>query len=199
VSTDARIVGRSASGVLPDWWQFKNLGSCRLNAPSVLISPAGPVGGCPSLFAQASANIGAYKVGVPSSGDIQLDVINVMLDPGVPAAAGQEYFLFAVRITHVKTAGSGACSGCLDPMCLGVGYLQLGTSYGSPTPAATFRMNFAPVDQGHLVSWQNSSPGGVYWYQVNPPFGHLLDFAMTCDAVTPTRRSTWGAVRALYR
>jgi hypothetical protein len=199
IGMEARIVGQSASSAVPDWWEFKNAGLCRTNALT-LSSPADPVGGCPSLFGTSfSENIAAYKVGVPTSGSIQIDLVFAGFDPGIPVAAGQEYFLFGLQISHAKTVGPGACAGCLAPMCLGTGYLQLQTSSTSPTPSATFRMNFAPIDQGHLVSWQNSSPGGVYVFQVNPPFGHLLDFAMTCDAATPVRRSTWGAVRSLYR
>jgi hypothetical protein len=200
VGTEMRIVGQSASGVVPAWWTFLYAGSCRQSSASIQSLPAGPVVGCPSLLgSQASGGLGGQLTNVPSPGAIQFRVLFAIPDPGVPAAPGQEYFLFALRISHAKTVGSGACSGCLDPMCLGVGYIQIITSPTSPTPGATFRMSSVPVGQGHLVSWQNSSPGGVYSYQVNPPFGHLLDFAMTCDAVTPVRRSTWGAVRSLYR
>jgi len=196
---EARIVGQSAGAALPAWWQFKNVGTCRQNAMTAEISPSGPVGGCPGAFgADASGGIGAYTIGWQSPGGIKL-VLAAAVPPSatVALAAGQEYFLFALRISHAKTVGTGACSGCLEPMCLGVGYLAL----TSPLPDATreFAMSGFPSDQGHLVSWQNSSPGAVYGFQVDPPFGHLLDYAMTCDFATRARPSSWGAVKSLYR
>lgn len=195
---EARIVGQSASGAIPAWWTFVSAGSCRRTAMSFEASPAGPIAGCPSPFPVAAAGgIGSYTTDYPSAGGIQIRTAC-----GVPAGsegtvtAGQEYFLFALTISHAKSVGTGSCPGCADPMCLAIGLVAL--TMVSPTPAVELPTNFLPIDQGHLVSWQNSAPGAVYAFQINPPLGHEIGYAMTCDAVTPARRSTWGAVKALY-
>jgi hypothetical protein len=194
---DARIVGQSASGSLPAWWTFKNSGSCRINAATFLTSPAGT--NCPSPFPATPFGGLSYTTNVPTAGAIRFNVVAAVPGGSEGAAvAGQEYYLFSLRISHDKTVGAGFCSGCQEPMCLGVGYLEL-TATGSTDPAVALPMSNAALDQGHLVSWQNSVPGGVYAYQINPPFGHTVDFAMTCNGTTPARRSTWGTVKSLYR
>ena len=198
IGIEVRIVGQSTSGVLPAWWGVANAGSCRPSAASIQTLPAGSVTGCPSLLGALAVGGFTYTTNVPSSGGVQFRVLVAVPSP-VAAAAGQEYFLFALRISHTKTVGTGGCAGCLEPMCLGASYLRATTTDPSPSSWPTFVMTSAPADQGHLVSWQNSSPGGVYAYQVDPPFGHEIDYAMTCDVVTPARRSTWGSVKALYR
>lgn len=196
---EAQIVGQSASGGVPAWWMLYNAGSCRRTALSLEASPAGPIAGCPSPFPVAAlGGIGAYATDYPSAGGIQIKVA-CAVPPGSEGtvAAGQEYFLFALTISHAKTVGTGSCTGCSDPMCLGIGLVTL--TAVSPTPAVEFRTNFLPIDQGHLVSWQNSAAGAVYAFQINPPLGHELGYAMTCSGVTAARRSTWGAVKSLYR
>ena len=174
-----------------------NAGTCRQSSASLQTTLAVPVAGCPGLFGDLGlGGIGAYKTNYPTSGGVQFSVVVAGGPSGVDAVAGQEYFLATLRINHAKTVGTGACGGCVEPMCLGVGYLQL-TSSSSPVP--TFPIQTFPIDEGHLVSWQNGSPGAVYAWQVDPPLGHELDYAMTCDFATAARRSTWRAVKSLYR
>ena len=197
---EVRVVGQSANNALPAWWQFQNAGTCRQTAATIQASLAEPVAACPGLFGADAVGGFVYTTNVPSSGGIMLKAaVAVPTTSAVTAAAGQEYFLFALRLSHAKTVGTGACGGCFDPMCLGLAYLRLVTTDPSQSSWVTITTNFFPVDQGHLVSWQSGAPGGVYAYQVNPPFGHELDYAMTCDFATAARHSTWGAVKALYR
>jgi hypothetical protein len=196
-TTYVKIVGQSASGVLPPWWGFQGP-ACRTSSLTLTLSPAGS--GCPNLFPVAPSGGFNYTMNVPTAGAIKLEVIAAVPDPSAASmAAGQEYGLFAVHINHARTVGAGSCPGCGEPMCLGLGYLELWTTASLTDPAVVFRGAEAALDQGHLVSWQNSVPGGVYWYQTNPPFGHEVDYAMTCSQATPSLRSTWGAVKTLYR
>jgi hypothetical protein len=88
--------------------------------------------------------------------------------------AGVEYVGPVVSMNFNRTVGSPSCDGCGTPVCLVLTHLVLGT-VDMTTP-------FAGAD-GNMVTWQGAglTPGGV------------------CQAATATRRTVWGAVKALYR
>ena len=89
-------------------------------------------------------------------------------------AAETEYMGPVLAINSTRTVGSPSCAGCETGVCLTLSRLQLDSTVLS-TPAI--------LPDGNVVTWQGGGPG---------PGG-------ICQAVTPTRRSAWGAVKSLYR
>jgi hypothetical protein len=96
--------------------------------------------------------------------------------------AGQEYFSFRLRIDNAKTVGSASCGGCAIPVCLHLLSITLRTPV-----AGTERHLTTPANgpTSFIAAWQ----GGA----TSPPN------VVGCPVATPTRRETWGAVKALYR
>jgi hypothetical protein len=165
----------SATPTLPDWWQFRNVGSCRQTAITIAAQD-GP--SCPDPFAfQASMNIAAYVVGTLAPNTARLLCANaVTSDQAVDLVAGEEYTAARWSINNSKTVGTGACNGCVVPVCI------LFSSANLTTVDNLNDTKFANgADPGsNFVSWQ----GGDYLY--------------LCYG-TPTKNSTWGAVKSLYR
>ena len=90
---------------------------------------------------------------------------------------------FILKIDSQKTAGTGSCAGCAVPACLVLSSINLVRSAPAPSLRLSGPANLTDSD---FVTWQG---GGV------PDVGGVTG----CPAATPTRRTTWGAVRTLYR
>lgn len=186
---DSHVLIDVGAPSLPPWWQFKVAGSCRLTALSANAVIAGSAVNCLDPFGGATASgVALYTVGALGPNTARFVVPSVL--PGtesVALSAGQEYFAFNVVIQNVATTGAGACTGCLTPACIAIGDLSLYTqSPAGATPAAVVLAGPANgVDSG-FATWQ----GGIGTTPL--PGG-------SCPAATPTRNSTWGAVKSLYR
>ncbi len=166
--------GRPWSGSstpLPEWWRFRNAGSCRASALAVALIQNPELEPCPDWSAgQAVGGIGAYVVGIAGPGTAR-----IIMASAVPQASAAfltpdvEYFSFTLIIRHDKTVGTEACAGCEVPMTLILNSVNVTT----PVPAEHRRYS-GPVNgtDSNYVVW---SPTPV-----------------------PTRRSTWGAVKSLY-
>ena len=83
--------------------------------------------------------------------------------------AVQEYYAFRLRVNHARTTGAGACEGCCEPMTA-----HLETMYITQT---TFNIGLAPDIT--TATWNASG-------------------SPLCGA-TPTRNTTWGLIKGLYR
>ena len=197
---EIRVSLKSSAPPLPAWWDFKNSGSCRqLALDFVAFSDAVlPPGGTCVDWGQGHGGGGAvagYHVdeigpgsaviliaaAVPSSNLVQLDPVT-------------EYTVGVIRMNHSNTVGTGACSGCDTPVCI------LFTSLNITTPVlANNRLltTGANTVDSQIIHWQS---------------GHLVNLVNTCTGtfscttqfdcvagVTASRRSTWGAVKSLYR
>ena len=167
---------QSASTPLPQWWQMKNVGSCRA------LSIVGNVG--PGTCADAWAGVGvpgiaAYLVNsvvpsIPLNRARILGTISVPSSAAQPVTAGTEYFCLLVRINNAKSTGLGACAGCQDPVCLVLNEVLLtSNNSGDNRIINPLGTNFA--------TWQGGFPGDP-----------------TC-AVTPTQNRTWGQLKSIYR
>lgn len=169
---------------LPSWWQFVRPGTCRQSslqvtfaAPSNATACLDPWSGHLSVAAFdyfGSSGQGAIKTveGVTAGSEFTLN-------------AGQEYFAIQVLIDHGRTIGPTGCGGCATPACIAFRHATIGVSgafavdiYGVETPGHDWN-----------VTWQ---PGGVT--TVDP-----FDGTVYCQAVTPARTPTWGAIKSLYR
>jgi hypothetical protein len=148
---------QSASDPLPQWWMFKNPGTCRLaslGANTVFSSAqctepwaAAGNGAVSAYIAPSSATnrarlAGTVSVGGPLAGPV---------DPGT------EYYAINFTINNAKSTGTGACAGCLDPVCLVLNDVLLsqpaGTPGGSPRITNPRDNNFA--------TWQGFAIGGA--------------------------------------
>jgi hypothetical protein len=182
----------AASATLPDWWQYKNVGSCRLTA--LTFSPALPPGSANCAdWGQggASGGLGAYTLEAPARA--VLKAATAVPPSGLhDLFAGTEYFAAAFQISHVKTVGTGACGGCDVPVCIVLGQVNVVT----PVLANNILMvNGANGQASQVASWQSATT-------LNLVNGCHMACTTTFDCVatiTPTRTSTWGAVKALYR
>jgi hypothetical protein len=166
---------------LPAWWQFKNSLACRRTAFSVSFNNPDPTSSCPNAGTQ-SGGIVTFEIEANSARLLVSNSISSS-DFGGTLLAGQEYYGFSLVCTHAGTVGAPSCAGCSIPMCFvysvaNVRRRNVTTSHLISGPANG-------VD-GHYVTWQG---GG------NPTVGSRTG----CPAATPTRHSTWGSVKSLYR
>ena len=177
-----------AGGSVPDSWQFRISGTCR--AGSLGVGAAAPVSAVActdwaSAVGSGSAAILSYTLGTHGPSSARVVVMNAIASPqSVDLVAHQEYYAFSLLINNQKTVGSGSCAGCNLGACIGLQNIRLDI----PPPLGQFFLS--SVGEGdQLATWQ----GGASLVIVNDA-GHLI-----CPAATPTRSSTWGAVKTLYR
>jgi hypothetical protein len=174
---ESRVDVAVAGGVVPDWWRFKLAGSCRATSLGVSSAIPAPGNAC-----------------VDWAGGVALDSfvsyeffplipgrLGVTFTSQVPAAQsaelvpGQEYFAYAVTLDHQKTVGTGACTGCNLGACMGLQYVELHNANGGYITIYPF---------GGNTAWQATWQGGG---------------VPGCAFTLPTKTSTWGAVKSLYR
>ncbi len=175
----------AADALLPAWWSFKNAGTCRTLSQSMNFVPPGSAAVCADWSGgQAAGGIGAYSIGARGP-----NTARIVAAIAVPAAAladlfaGQEYFSYNVVMNNAKTVGTGACDGCLVPVCIVYNSVKVTTQL--PANDRNFTGPTNGTDSNY-ATWQG---GGI----PQTPGGS------GCGAATPTRNSTWGAVKSLYR
>ena len=167
---------------IPDWWAFRDVGTCRISALSSNMTANASDVVCVDWGAgQSAGGIGAYS---QELGSIDPSLLaqhrRIKIAVAVPIGAvtdllaNTEYFSCNITINNTKTVGAGACAGCTLPMCVVFNSLNVTTVGGA---------NDTKLGQGasagsNIVTWQNTGPD--------------------CQAV-PTKNTTWGAVKALYR
>jgi hypothetical protein len=72
--------------------------------------------------------------------------------------AGQEYFVCSLTINHAKTVGTGACSGCNEPVCIVFDRLKVFT----PVLANDRQLNNgANGPDSQFARWQNGEEMNV--------------------------------------
>ena len=191
ISIEAVIDAISSTSTLPAWFNFKNT------------APAGCHSGGLSATGDFSTNTACDNtcwVTIPSGGpafqypfptnssqsvssqadSLRHERIKVVL--AMPAGTegtvspNIEYYAFRVGISHTKTVGTGACAGCLEPICLVLNQIRIVQPFGSPGGNIDVTTSAA----NRICTWQGG-PGQP-----------------TCDLV-PTRRTTWGQIKGLYR
>lgn len=163
---------------LPQWWQFKNAGTCRQTALSVAADFTAGVPGCEDYWSgQAIGGVTLFNPNVVPgyTGRARLIVMYTMApelatlpDPNV------EYAVLRLAINNTKTVGSGSCAGCATPMCLVLNQIR----FTQPAGVGDYNL-YAPL-HSNIVTWQ----GG--------------DLATVCYTATPARNRTWGGVKSLY-
>jgi hypothetical protein len=191
----------SASAAFPAWWSLYTVGSCRgaaLSANPTL--PSASVSCVDWGNTQAAGGIAAYTIGTVAANRTRLLMAFAVPAP-VDLAAGQEYFAFNVVIRHTKTVGTGACTGCLEPMCIFFSGVKV-----VPGTNPSINLQHGANDSGsQWVSWQLGYPLNIQHNCGGMTGGGLFcQYLQTTFDVVPysptsTRGSTWGQVKALYR
>lgn len=177
----------SATDPIPLWWQFRDTGTCRQTAlGSNAIADANNVTCVDWAQGQAAGGIGAYQSDPGAAGwTIDPSVTlgqhrRIKLAFAVPLAglqdltAGPEYFSANISINNTKTVGTGACSGCNQPVCIVFNSIKVVTNSG----VGNVVLENAASAGSNIVTWQGVGPN--------------------CQLV-PTKNLTWGSVKALYR
>ena len=171
----------SASPVLPEWWSFMNAGTCRQTALRLSLTPPGEAVNCVSWAIESvvAGGLAAYNIGFRGPHTARIVAVSAVPDFALATlAAGQEYFAASLVINHSKTVGAGACAGCDVPVCIVLQRLNVVPISGTNSR----RLEQGANGQGsRFVFWQNGGSG------------------TTCSAVTHSRPSTWGQVKALFR
>lgn len=166
-----------ADVTLPPWWHMEP-GGCHGSPPGWGAGLADAASSCPDAWAgAASASIQGWLPGTPGgSANHGRLLAAVATFPGTLATlqAGDPQVLSRLALRGDNTL---TCSGCTTPACLVFNSIIIRRLPGS-----------VPEE---IVLWTEEFPGSarVVWQG-----GSGAD----CQAV-PVRRSTWGAVKALYR
>lgn len=179
----------SATNAYPAWWSA-TAGGCRTaSAINASPTPVDPVTtNCPDWSSgNAVGGLAAYRIGLFFGPNTARILMAYAVPPELrPLLLGRhEYFAFRINISHVATVGTGACAGCTTPMCIMFTSVNMVTPFGSPSPTRWLTGPANQVDSDY-ATWQ----GGA---------GVASTLGIGCPAATPTRTSTWGSVKALYR
>lgn len=166
---DIRLCGRSS---VPAWWQFKNAGSCRLNA--LTVQPSTLDAGCIALWPSSVASIFTYETLLA---DVGAQHVRLKIAAAVPASDAMtldpsaDLDVFQIRIARSSSTGAGSCEGCSTPAMLYPTVLTL------------------------------VQPTGVGDFQVlpSPGPGVATVFGGYCPPPDGARSTTWGRIKAQYR
>lgn len=175
LGTTALIDVTVEAPTLPDWWQTA-VGQCRANAIGMSFDPLTLGTACDAIWG-TTPNLAVFQL------QQYLHAPNmVRLNGGAAVQAGQELALVAdgttelnvarVVITHAKSTGVGACTGCEVGACIVLQECYLQQPAGNPLYRLT-----TPIS--NVVTFNGASP--------------------LCAGATPTQNRTWGAVKGLYR
>jgi hypothetical protein len=177
---DAVVDMVSSGASLPAWWNVSPSG-CRTGSMNVdgAWNPANQICEDWTNVGSASSSSIAFTVGAlgPNTLRVQLSVAS---DPQ-NLLPGPEYFSFNLNLNSIKTVDPGACSGCNIGACIVLSSLKVARADNSvaeslATPSGGANSNY--------VTWQGGSNSTI----------------LGCPAATtPTRSTTWGAVKRMYR
>jgi hypothetical protein len=162
---------------VPEWWDIND---CRMFAlyADVTYNPASVncddwPGGLDGAAMSGYTSAGTIAPG-DSASHRRMTVIGGASAP-VDLVADQDYFVFNLVLGNSSTVDPGACAGCTVPVCIVLNSITLRTMTFQELATLT-----TPVTPGgNFVTWQ----GGT---------------GANCLAV-PAKRTTWGAVKSLYR
>ena len=162
---------------LSPWWTI-DISGCRGN-PSAMTSDFNFVTGpfnCADPWGGAASGGSDYQSGNPAPNRARIRVVSALASP-IAINNTSEYYLFRLTFSNAKTTGAGSCAGCTDGACIVFSQTKLvePTGVGDVTLTNPLTRSF--------VLWQS---GG----------GSVLG---GCPGATPTRSTTWGAVKSLYR
>jgi hypothetical protein len=166
------IVDIAQGGTLSDWWRVDPAG-CR--AGKITANFAFPSTLCNDLFGGAA--LGGLGILYPGTGSSLIPAnservdIYCAVDASTPLTidTATENSIFNMAISRVGTLGTGACTGCSTPTSMYLNDVAVGQEPGFPT-------------------FHDSGDGNGQGCGYNGG-----------NTVTPTKSSSWGSIKALYR
>lgn len=176
--------------VVSNWW-MNQAGGCR--AGSFLYSFASDASWAHCLDPWQGAALGGISYSVLSEGWGGLQMVAAIAGTSTVGAA-DEVFLAQVILRYPKTVGAGSCSGCSQPMCLGLSGVQLTQPSGAGDVSLIYPIDGTDSD---AVTWQS---GVVMTRTYSPGHGGIgINKNFACTLGTEIQRPTWGAIKRLYR
>ena len=166
---------------LPDWWRLAKGGSdCRagyLGASADFTLN----GDCADPWqGQAVAEVQAYNAGEPRGGANQARIkvaAGVVPELARTLDATSVYYGVKLVIQNARSTGAAVCPGCLDGACLVLNSIEVKRLTGAPGGDLFIALP-GPLN-GNWATWQGAT-------------------GVNC-ALVPTRNTTWGRVKSLYR
>jgi len=171
----AQVDITTAQAVLPAWWSH-GASQCRGGtALSASLDFTTSTFNCQDFWAGLAASAYAYDVGFGTPNRARMIIQGAIpFDNRAPIDDVTETYGCKVTINRTKSTGVGSCAGCAEPACIVLNEIQL----FQPAAVGNDPRISVPLSS-NFVTWQ-SLPGG-------------------CPASTPTRNTTWGQVKSLYR
>jgi hypothetical protein len=181
----------AACPTVPDWWQFKNAGTCRQNSVSLSFDFTSGPASCLDSWAGRALGAWNYSIGFSGANRVRMKVIcAIHREEAGPVPEGQETYSFKITMDDAKSVGGGSCAGCQAGMCIVLNSVRL-TQNPNSVGGSTFLGNPA---LRNVVSWQ----GAEFASYTDPgPGSPELCTGGTCP--TPALNRTWGALKSLYR
>jgi len=176
VGTNCVIDLQVAGGSLPDWWQFKNPGSCRLQSMRAWAPYFSPV----TCYdpAEGCGVAGVYMYTPGEGGPNRARIITSYSVPCLGCSetpAGIESYAIKVVLRHDKTTGAGSCDGCQAAACIVLNTVHV----YAPNPMPWDHLELSAPHERNYVTWQGGTGD--------------------CPGSTPTINRTWGALKSAYR
>lgn len=180
------VVDFLANGAqIPDWWQFKNTGTCRQTAFNASVDFFSGPDHCLDYWqGQGAGGIAAWRVGAAVGPGYPANYGRLLMAFAVPPNlvtglnANAEYYAFKLTFTKAKTVGTGACAGCDVPVA------AMFSSCRLVQPAGVGDYQLTQWQDWAFASWQNAT------YNV-------YDVGYSCPPV-PVKNKTWGSIKSLY-
>jgi len=198
LAMQADIFLMSSGASLAPWWNLAT--GCRSGPPSALSASfnftTDPPSSCLDPWQGAAAGGSAYTSGFPSPNGARAQMVCAVAAP-VAVLAGRELRVAKVVINHSKTVGAGACAGCSDPMCI---VLRIVEFDQNPGLGNSFLVQPKAGTNSDLLTWQPGVTPQRTFVDCDPGQNpHSCEKTLQCVSVTPTSRSTWGAIKSMYR
>jgi len=173
INFNTYIQGISETGAIPDFWKISIPADCRGSVSNVWIH-AVPGGSCVDPFDGGASGGGGYGYLIPGV-QIQIEAVYTVA-AGVPLDPDVEYYLSTFTVKNGKTVGTAACAGCQTGMVFGLQEALVGLQSGP-----VIRLAEAYDGGNQCLIWQHAWTG------------------QPCNAPVPSRNTTWGQVKSLYR
>jgi hypothetical protein len=184
VAVETQIDLIFGTSTVPSWWQLKTQtgqpAACRNN----LINGDGnftTIFNCQTTWAApGSGGLGSYTIDPMNVGMTNrvriVGVVAVAVADSAALTPGTEYYAMKYTISKSKTVGT--CNGgCTDPVCAVLN--RIAVDQPGTYPAGSPKIYDPPAGGRRTVTWQ----GGA---------------GVNCNLV-PTRPTTWGQIKTLYR
>jgi hypothetical protein len=170
-ATDLYMEGMSETATVPDWWKL-GTGECRPTALSLSVDGGNISDPATCLDLWQSQGGGGIANYWENNDRMHIIAVWAVADP-LEAPAETEIMAAQFRVSGTKTVGT-ECTGCATGVCWALNYIQVGYLY--ETTPTILDTPFAGGNQ--VLTWQSST--------------------LNCNAV-PSRNTTWGQIKSLYR